>query len=199
MRLASLLLLLLVCESEPVAALRVSGTYKSSEFFSFLAKFGFQKTQVRDKNATQGFIFGNITARAAGTDAAGNGTNSSLPSTALANGVILAVLDRGYFLEFYGNRSLFDKHKVRDIRFSVVSAHSLDDHFMTCSLQACSKMFAKVSLAAYNSRCFYEGKQDFLRSVPCPPGQLCPDEDAPENVVRGNQLTYRIMDSSQSR
>ena len=89
--------------------------------------------------------------------------------------ITLAVLDRGYFLEYYGNRSVFDKGK------------------------ACQKMFNKISSAAYDSACFSDGEEDFLRSVPCKNGRLCPDEDNQENVVPTSQLTYRIQDLVQSR
>ena len=43
-------------------ALRVQGEFDlSHDFFTFLAKFGFQKTEIRDPNNTQGLIYGNIT------------------------------------------------------------------------------------------------------------------------------------------
>ena len=89
--------------------------------------------------------------------------------------VTLAVLDRGYFIEFYGNRSVFDKSK------------------------ACEKMFNKISTAAYDSNCNDEGEEDFLRAIPCQMGTICPDEDNPVNVIPKSQLTYRIKDLSQSR
>ncbi len=42
-------------------ALHISGTYNPSEtFFLFLAKFGFQKTDLLDRDDTQGCIYGNI-------------------------------------------------------------------------------------------------------------------------------------------
>ena len=45
-----------------VSALRVQGEFDlSHDFFVFLAKFGFQKTDIRDPNNTQGIIYGNIT------------------------------------------------------------------------------------------------------------------------------------------
>ena len=87
----------------------------------------------------------------------------------------LAVLDRGYFLEFYGNRSIFDKGR------------------------ACEKMFQKISTAAYDSTCYSDGEEDFLRRVPCKNGELCSDEDNKDNVVPKSQLTYRIQDLVQSR
>ena len=53
---------LLVFCSCHVDTLRVTGTYRSDEFFRFLGKFGFQMTDQHNVNETQGFIFGNITA-----------------------------------------------------------------------------------------------------------------------------------------
>ena len=45
-----------------VNGLRVRGEFDlSQDFFVFLAKFGFQKTDIRDPNNTQGVIYGNIT------------------------------------------------------------------------------------------------------------------------------------------
>ena len=42
-------------------ALRVRGEFDlSQDFFLFLAKFGFQKTDIQDPNDTQGVIYGNI-------------------------------------------------------------------------------------------------------------------------------------------
>ena len=42
-------------------ALRVRGEFDlSQDFFLFLAKFGFQKTDIQDPNNTQGVIYGNI-------------------------------------------------------------------------------------------------------------------------------------------
>ena len=44
------------------SALRVQGEFDlSHDFFTFIAKFGFQKTDIRDPNNTQGLIYGNIT------------------------------------------------------------------------------------------------------------------------------------------
>ena len=48
----------LACLCNPL----LSGTINPQEvFFSFLAKFGFQKTETLNKDATQGYIYGNIT------------------------------------------------------------------------------------------------------------------------------------------
>ena len=77
------------------SALRLSGTINPEKvFFSFLAKFGFQKTEILNKDATQGYIYGNITYFGAQNDSAN------------VDQVTLAVLDRANFLEYYGNRSV---------------------------------------------------------------------------------------------
>ena len=69
--------------------LHLQGTWKSKDFFKFLAKFGFQKTSEHDKLNTQGYIYGNISTR----------ENISSEMT-------LVVVDSEYFLQFYGNRSV---------------------------------------------------------------------------------------------
>ncbi len=61
-------------------------------------------------------------------------------------------------------------------------------------------MFAKISTIAFDADCFPEGKEDFVRSVPCDgDGGLCREEDDPPAVVPGSQLTYRIRDPLQAR
>ena len=140
-----------------VQSTHLQGTWKTSEFFKFLSKFGFQKTDLHHGKETEGYIFGNITTRA----------NSSYYVT-------LAVLNRGYFLEYYGNRSIFDKD------------------------EACKNMFNRLSSVAFDHSCYNDG-YDFLRKVPCPKGGLCEDEDTPENVVRSSQFTFHIRDLSKPR
>ena len=42
--------------------LHIQGTFNPKvEFFHFLAKFGFQKTELRRRDDSQGFIYGNVT------------------------------------------------------------------------------------------------------------------------------------------
>ena len=136
-------LFLLLSFSLPTAmlGLHIRGEFQSSDFFSFLAKFGFQRTDVANSNATLGFIFGNVSLvvddEDDDEDSGGKKDNAKDSDGDLA--VTLAVLDRSYFLEYYGNRSLFDKTK------------------------ACRRMFERVSDAAYDAVCQNEGQQDFLR------------------------------------
>lgn len=47
------LLLLLLLLAEAPSGLRVRGTFQASEFFVFLAKFGFEKTDLLDATGTR--------------------------------------------------------------------------------------------------------------------------------------------------
>lgn len=69
-------------------AVTIEGQFDTSDFFLFLNKFGFLKTEKTvEQKSSYGYIFGNITGR------------NDFPGT-----LTLAVLDRHHFLEFYGNR-----------------------------------------------------------------------------------------------
>lgn len=70
--------------------LRLQGTWSSKDFFLFLAKFGFQKTNPQRLEETQGFIYGSITAK-----------DLSVHREELT----LVVVDSEYFMDFYGNRT----------------------------------------------------------------------------------------------
>lgn len=135
----------------------ITGTWNTKDFFKFLVKFGFQKTDVHRPKDSLGYIFGNVTSK----------QHFNHPVT-------FAVLGRGYFLEYYGNRSIVNKEK------------------------ACMKMFDKISKSAYDAQCSDTG-EDFLRKIPCVQDGLCVDEDAPANVVKGHQFTYAIEDLRQPR
>ncbi|CAL1527571.1 unnamed protein product [Lymnaea stagnalis] len=87
----NLALFLLVTMSPPTKSLHLAGTWNSNNFFLFLAKFGFQKTDPKELENTQGYIYGNI-------------TNSSISSS--TKELTLVVVDSEYFLDFYGNSSL---------------------------------------------------------------------------------------------
>lgn len=69
-------------------AVTIEGQFDTDDFYLFLNKFGFIKTEkTSEQKATFGYIFGNITA-----------SHDFSPT------LTLAVLDRHHFLEFYGNR-----------------------------------------------------------------------------------------------
>ncbi|KAJ8679143.1 hypothetical protein QAD02_014930 [Eretmocerus hayati] len=147
-------LLLLINSS---GSTHISGSFNTKDFFKFLIKFGFQRTDPHGQRESYGYIFGNITSK-----------------TDFTQNITLAVLDRGYFLDYYGNRSIRDRKR------------------------ACAVMFKTVNKTSYDLKCNDEGK-DYLRRVPCPRGKLCPDENLPQNVISGYQFTYTIKDIYQPR
>ena len=67
--------------------LHLVGEWNTRDFYKFLVKFGFQKTDNNDEK-TQGYIYGNIT------------IDGLEPNTEVS----LVVLDSEYFLEFLKNR-----------------------------------------------------------------------------------------------
>lgn len=91
-----LLWLVLLLGNQPSEGAHLTGTFAVDEFFRFLIKFGFQKTEKHSQKNTEsdtfGYIYGNITSR----------TNFTVPIT-------LAVLDKHNFLEYYANRNNFDR------------------------------------------------------------------------------------------
>lgn len=79
----------------------LKGTFKNNEFFKFLVKFGFQKTDRHQRELTHGYIFGNITSK----------QNFHVPVT-------FAVLDRSHFVQYYQNRGKYDKSEACKRMFS---------------------------------------------------------------------------------
>lgn len=141
-----------------IESLHLKGTFNTGDFFVFLAKFGFQKTDEHDLKNTLGYIYGNITCQDYNT---------------VKHKATFVVVDRQYFLEYYRKR--------------------------TKGEFACSAMFEKIDTVAYDRNCKVNGTVDYLRSVPCPIGELCEEEDTPERVVNGHQFTYAVQDNNQAR
>lgn len=89
--------------------------------------------------------------------------------------ITLTVLDKYNFLPYYGNRTYYNKDR------------------------ACERMFQNIDEFAFDKKCHNSNTIDFLRRIPCKKGELCVDEDAPNNVVHNNQFTYVIKDLNQPR
>lgn len=104
----STVLLLLCTNLVLVNSTRITGSFKTDEFFKFLIKFGFQKTDRHQKD-THGYIFGNITSK----------YKFPVPVT-------FAVLDRSHFIEYYENRTLSDKNQACRLMFNRLNATSYD-------------------------------------------------------------------------
>ncbi|GAB6024907.1 hypothetical protein CHUAL_010013 [Chamberlinius hualienensis] len=156
----SVVTVMLNCFSS-VSGLHTKGTWSTNEnFFKFLVKFGFQRTNQHDRSNTQGYIFGNITS-----------------SSNLTHSVTFVVVDKGYFTEYYGNRTLYKEDMDK----------------------TCQQMFQKIDTIAYDAQCHRNNIEDFLRKIPCPENGLCVDEDQPQRVVSGFQFTYGVQDINQPR
>ncbi|XP_018496678.1 integral membrane protein GPR180 [Galendromus occidentalis] len=95
----------------------------------------------------------------------GNLTSSSRN---VAHRGTLVVVEREHFLNLWGNRTRLKN--------------------------ACSAMFHQLQRDAFDRHCNVNGTQDFLRSFPCPRGQLCEEEDTPSRVLRSSQFTYTVRD-----
>ena len=136
-----------------ISSLHIKGTWQTKSYYIFLAKFGIQKTDAKDKDNTEGFIYGNITTK----------------NKSVQHPLTFVFVDSEYFLEYHGNST-------------------------SSSPGTCNAMFNKIDKIAFDRRCKPNGKEDFLRHIPCPEGKLCQDEDEPSNVMPGYQFTYRVLD-----
>lgn len=83
-----------------VSATRINGEFSTNDFFKFLVKFGFQKTDIHFQKETYGYIFGNLTSK----------DNFKYPVT-------FAVLDRSHFLHYYKSRDIVDKERACQVMF----------------------------------------------------------------------------------
>jgi hypothetical protein len=70
-------------------AVKIEGSFKTKDFYRFVSKFGFIKTEKHQQKTSFGYIYGNVS------------SDESFPKDVA---ITLAVLDRHHFLEFYGNR-----------------------------------------------------------------------------------------------
>lgn len=158
----TIILALLALATSPCLGTHLRGKFNPGrEFFKFVTKFGFQKSESLALRDTYGYIYGNVTT-----------AGGAWPENAY---LTMAVLDRGRFIDYYGNRTIANRD------------------------YACHRMFSRLNTLAFSSSCNPEAKGDYLRRIPCPKGGLCPDEDNPGNVVHGNQFTYVISDLFQAR
>lgn len=88
-----------------VSSTHINGEFSTDEFFKFLVKFGFQKTDLHYQKETYGYIFGNITSK----------VNFKYPIT-------FAVLDSRHFLHYYKSRDIIDKEIACQVMFQDLNA-----------------------------------------------------------------------------
>ncbi|CAO1343743.1 unnamed protein product [Diamesa serratosioi] len=102
----------------------IEGDFEVDDFFKFIIKFGFQKTEKNSAKDSFGYVFGNITANA----------DWSLPVT-------LALLDKHHFLEYYGNRSISNRNLACKKMFSRLNATAFDSK---CNVNALGDYLRRV-------------------------------------------------------
>lgn len=120
-----LLALVLLVLPQLNSATRITGTYKTDEFFRFLNKFGFQKTDKHSQKDSYGYIFGNIT------------SNDDLQN----HYATLVVLDKNNFKEFYENRTFKDRDVACQAMFKNVERL---EHDPICNEPAIGNFLRKV-------------------------------------------------------
>ncbi|XP_046746586.1 transmembrane protein 145 [Diprion similis] len=109
--LALTVLVFFLTQCQPATSTHITGSFNTRDFFSFLIKFGFQKTDRHRQKDSFGYIFGNVTS-----------------SKNFSNPITLAVLDRAHFLEYYGNRTVRNKDVACSLMFDTLNQSSYDWH-----------------------------------------------------------------------
>ena len=123
-RLIRTIALVLVLQVVSNEALHLTGSWRSGKFFKFLAKFGFQQTDLHDKENTQGYIYGNITSK--------EHFNSD---------ITFVVVDSEYFTEYYGNRTLMPRSAACPAMLKKVSTIAWDE---TCNIDGVEDFLRKI-------------------------------------------------------
>lgn len=95
-----------ICEST-----HIKGTFEDGDFFKFLIKFGFQRTDKHLADSTHGYIFGNITSK----------DHSDFPMH-----LTFAVLDRSQFLDYYKFRYKNSKESACESMFRKLKDSAFD-------------------------------------------------------------------------
>lgn len=122
--------------------LHITGTWHTSEFFLFLARFGFQKTDPGMLDDTQGFIYGNITS-----------------SSKLESYFTLVLVDSEYFMEYYGNSTLMNTAGCRNM-FKKINNTAYDSD---CQLHGTEDFLRKIPCRK-NKLCIDEDNPDNVQS-----------------------------------
>jgi len=88
---------------------------------------------------------------------------------------------------------------TKNILFLILDYDYFVPVFKKQRTQSCSDMMKQIQSIAFHRQCNNQGTEDFWRRIPCEQGQLCSDEDQPNNVIHNQQFTFKIRDINQPR
>ncbi|CAH8482512.1 unnamed protein product [Schistosoma rodhaini] len=175
----SILTILLITNG--VNTLHLKGKWDPSNRYLFLTKFGFQRTQIDELEATRGYIYGTVNLE--------NGVSNTQNVTDIAT---LVLVDGEFIMDLYGNAT-------ESIWTQNVTGMTYQESQWLMETERCNKMFDKINSLAWHKTCSPTGEMDLLRSVPCSSSGLCAEEDDPESVVPNSQFTFVVQDLRQPR
>ena len=105
-------LTLAILFASAVHSLHLTGTFNNKDFYTFLAKFGFQKADSKNLTSTIGYIYGTITAE-----------NYNISD--IDHDMYLVVVDSQYFMTFYSVRDKVGPDRCTAM-FSVIDTIAWD-------------------------------------------------------------------------
>ncbi|TNN20546.1 integral membrane G protein-coupled receptor isoform 2 [Schistosoma japonicum] len=175
----SILAVVLVVDA--VNTLHLKGKWNPSNRYLFLTKFGFQRTQIDELEATRGYIYGTMMLE--------NVTTSTQNLTDIAT---LVLVDSEFIVDLYGNAT-------EPIWIHNITGMTYQESLWFIETERCNKMFGKINSLAWHKTCSPTGEMDLIRSVPCPASGFCAEEDDPESVVPNSQFTFVVQDLRQPR
>lgn len=164
-----------------VNGLHLQGTWAPYQRYHFLTKFGVQRTKADELEASRGYVYGNVTLFKE------NCHNCVVPGLAT-----LVLVDSEFILGLYGNGTELALHQD-------VSGVSALERSWLVENERCRRMFTMIDGLAWHRTCSPKGQMDLLRSVPCPSGGLCIEEDNVNRVMHRSQFTYTVQDLRQPR
>ena len=100
---------LFCCQILSANCLHVKRKFHSKDFFSFISRFGFQRTYPNSISDTLGYIYGNITI-----------------DKPLLSRYALVVVDSDYFLDFFSNRTIVPQNYACNLMFNRLSTKAWD-------------------------------------------------------------------------
>ncbi|OON24016.1 hypothetical protein X801_00071 [Opisthorchis viverrini] len=164
----------------PLAALHLQGSWKPSQRYRFLTKFGFQRTQVDELEATRGYVYGSV--KLSEEQAGAN----------VSNLATLVLVDSEFILDLYGNAT-------EPVWLQNTSGITRDQLAWMVENERCRRMFSKIDAIAWHKTCAPNGQLDLIRAVPCSAGKFCAEEDNSARVITNSQFTYTVQDLRQPR